>query len=137
MTVSTILGKLEESRRRERVQTQFYRALAAEAEKEGDESLVDRLNQLHADEQHHLSRLTARLLELGGRIEAEELPDPGKPSLQGWEVEARRREEEEVDWYEGLLAEAMDGPTRELFTEILDSEQHHARDLGGKWMPAS
>ena len=137
MTVSTILGKLEESRRRERVQTQFYRALAAEAEKEGDESLVDRLNQLHADEQHHLSRLTARLLELGGRIEAEEPPDPGKPALQGWEVEARRREEEEVDWYEGLLAEAMDGPTRELFTEILDSEQHHARDLGGKWMPAS
>ena len=131
------LQRLEASRRRERAQTQFYRALAVEAEKEGDGPLVERLNALHADEQHHLSRLTARILELGGTVGAEERSGSGGLELSRWEEEARRREDGEVEWYEGLLSEETDGATQELFGEILDSERHHARELGGKWMSAS
>lgn len=128
---------LEEGRRREKSQTLVYRALAAEAESEGLPDLGERLNGLHADEQHHLSRLTARLLELGGR--PDDLRDVPRPVvvLEGWEVEAREREREEVAWYEKALSDAtMDDETREVLEEILESERQHEKILGGKWMPA-
>jgi rubrerythrin len=128
---------LEEGRRREKSQTLVYRALAAEAEAEDLPDLGERLNGLHADEQHHLSRLTARLLELGGR--PDDLRDISRPSvtLEGWEVEAREREREEVAWYERALSDAtMDDETREVLEEILESERQHEKILGGKWMPA-
>jgi hypothetical protein len=77
------------------------------------------------------------MLELGGTVGADERSGPWESDLGRWEEEARRREEEEVEWYEGLLSEETDGATRDLLGEILDSERHHARELGGKWMPAS
>ena len=61
----SLIEPLEQARAAEKAQALFYRALAAEAEARGNERLSERLNELHADEQHHLSRLTARLLELG------------------------------------------------------------------------
>lgn len=128
---------LEGSRKRERWQTLFYRRLAAEAESRGDVSMTERLNELHADEQHHLSRLTARVLELGGTprdLRADEVPPI--PSLEDWEAEARVREGEEVSWYREALEGGLDSETEALLREILESEEHHARDLGGKWMSA-
>jgi rubrerythrin len=127
---------LEESRNREKGQTLFYRALAARAEEDGEAQAAERLNALLADEQHHLARLTARILESERSPLAHELPAPSRPSLEGWEEEAREREEGEVAWYREALGGAMDAQTRELLEEILASEEHHARELGGKWMSA-
>jgi len=127
---------LESCRERERAQTRYYRALAAEAELQDRPADAERLNGLHADEQHHLSRLTARLLELGGK--PKELA-PGAlepPSLDTWEADARRREAGEVSWYEELVERPVDAETRRLFDEILVSERRHREELGGKWMPA-
>ncbi len=131
-----IPGLLEESRLREKAQTLFYRALAAWAEAEEKGELVERLNDLHADEQHHLSRLTARLLELGETprplsAEPPEIQDPNH-----WEALAQAREEEEVIWYRETLQEDLDPKTRGLLEEILASEKHHSRELAGKWMSA-
>lgn len=131
-----ILALLEESRKREKDQAFFYRQLAARAGSAGDEALVDRFNDLHADEQHHLSRLTARIFELDGiplELSAREVPIP---ALDAWEKEARSREEAEVAWYQGVLEESMDADTRDIFSEIRDAEEHHARELAGKWMSA-
>lgn len=131
-----VIRLLELSREREKAQTQFYRRLAAQAEESRDEELAGRLNDLHADEQHHLSRLTARVLELGGapgdlpRLE----PDP-VPTTE-WQGVARDREHEEVAWYEDLLDHELDPHTRALIEEIVESERHHRDYLGGKWMPA-
>jgi rubrerythrin len=136
MTKTTTLTLLAEGRKREKTQTLFYRRLASLAEDTGDEALAERLNGLHADEQHHLSRLTARLLELGGEP-AELGSRAGEgPELEGWEDEARRREEGEVAWYTRARDEDVDDTTRDLLDEILHSERHHARELGGKWMSA-
>ncbi len=127
---------LELCRERERAQTRFYRALAAEAELQGRMDVAERLNALHADEQHHLSRLTARLLELG--VKPRELAPGNAPAadLDSWEATARTREAGEVSWYQELLERAVDAQTRALFEEILASEQKHRDELGGKWMPA-
>ena len=57
------------SRRREKAQTVFYRKLASLAASQSEEAVAERLNELHADEQHHLSRISARLLELGETLE--------------------------------------------------------------------
>ncbi|MDH3223571.1 MAG: ferritin-like domain-containing protein, partial [Gemmatimonadota bacterium] len=132
--VSDILQAL---RLREKGQTLYYRALAARAEGDGDAALAERFNGLHADEQHHLSRLTARLLELG--IVPTELPrsTPPLPSVDAWESEATRREADEVAAYEeALQACAHDAETRRILQEILTSETQHLAHLGGKWMPA-
>lgn len=131
-----ILEALAEARRREKAQTRFYRSLASAAEFTDAQDEAERLNALHADEQHHLSRLTARLLELGGR------PDELRGglddvTLDGWEAEAAERESEEVRFYEDLLtSELADPQTLELLEEILTSERMHREHLGGKWMPA-
>jgi rubrerythrin len=131
----TVLGLLGESRRREKRQALFYRHLAAEAELARMLEDAERLNELHADEQHHLSRLTARLLELGG--EPEDLGGVETPAAPtDWEAVAREREDEEVRWYEERLAAEMDDRTRALLDEILESERKHRDRLGGKWMSA-
>lgn len=129
---------LEEARRREKAQTLFYRALAAEAEAAGDAVASERLNELHADEQHHLSRLTARLLEEGiPPTDLRDLSRPEIPPLDGWEEVAREREAEEVAFYEALVAaEGLDGETRAIVDEILASERRHHEHLAGKWMSA-
>jgi rubrerythrin len=131
-----LLDALQDARRAEKEHALFYRALAAAAEARGDAALGERLNELHADEQHHLARLTARLLELGA------LPDAlsssaAEAALDGWEDAARRREQGEVARYEGMLAGGgADGRTEALLREILDTERHHAAELGGKWTAA-
>ena len=132
-----LLPLLEESRLREKRQTLFYRSLAAEAEWSDRLDEAERLNGLHADEQHHLSRLTARILELGDR--PEDLRGISRPdaSLDGWEEEARAREDDEIAWYEGILErEELDDEVRRIVEEILASERHHRERLGGKWMSA-
>jgi hypothetical protein len=131
-----VLQLLAESRIREKAQALFYRWLAAEAEMARQETEVERLHELHADEQHHLSRVTARLLELRGT--AAELEDVTVPtvSLLGWEDAARLREAEEISWYRGVLAAGLDAGTRALVEAILESEKHHHAELRGKWMSA-
>jgi len=126
-----VLEVLEASRVREKVQTLFYRALAAQAVASGDDDASERLNDLHADEQHHLSRLTARLLELGcSPRDLSAVPAPGG-ELESWERLAREREAEEVRWYEAAAALPLDGSTRAVLAEILESERHHAEVLRG------
>ena len=97
-------AQLQAARAAERDQALFYRALASEAERRGDRDLSERLNGLHADEQHHVSRLSARLLELGEALE--ELPPPAMPevALDAWEPLAKEREAIELDRYQALLA---------------------------------
>ena len=127
---------LHTGRRREKVHTLLYRALAAAAELADDAAASERLNGLHADEQHHLSRLTARLLELGETPEElGGLPRP-EPDLDGWEERARELETAEVDFYATALEGKLDDDTRAIAEEILASERMHLEHLGGKWMPA-
>jgi rubrerythrin len=127
---------LAESRVREKSQTLFYRRLAAEAELALDGEASERLNELHADEQHHLSRLTARLIELGGSPDdLRDVPAPAA-SLHGWEAVARAREQDEIRWYAHALEAPLDPATRDVIVEILDSEHHHHAELRGKWMSA-
>jgi bacterioferritin len=131
-----LAGSLEEARRAEKEQALLYRSLAGRAEVEGETDLAQRFHELHADEQHHLSRLTARLLELGGRpadLSALVLP---LVELEGWEDTMRARERREIERYRTLLDEDPDPETRRLLEEILSVEQHHASELGGKWTMA-
>lgn len=133
-----VKDRLAEAREREKGMTLFYRALAALAEEADRPVDVERLNELHADEQHHLSRLTARLIELGGAPgDLRSVPRP-EVDLDTWEPAAREREAGEVAYYRAWLeAGEEDAETRDLVQEILESEEHHHRDLGGKWMPAT
>ena len=132
----TAIDALHEARAAEKAQALFYRALAAEAEARGDDALSERLNELHADEQHHLSRLTARLLELGAAPADLAHVRPGAAPLDDWEDAARSREHDEVRRYEALLDQEMDDATAALVREILDTERRHAEHLGGKWTAA-
>jgi rubrerythrin len=131
-----LAAALQRVREGEKEQALFYRALAAAAEERGDAALAERFNELHADEQHHLSRLTARLLEL--EAAPRELSTFAPPvMLDGWEKVAEAREHGEVARYEALLELAgVDGHTAALLREILDTERHHAAELGGKWTRA-
>lgn len=126
---------LREGVTRERRQAYLYRVLAGDAEMAGRAAEAERLNELLADEQHHVSRLAARLMELGAAPPEDEAP-PAPPSPQGWEEEARAREADEVRWYERAVATARDPDTRAVLRQILDSERHHHRELAGKWMSA-
>lgn len=131
-----LISALEAARAAEKAQALFYRALAAEAEDRGDAALSERFNDLHADEQHHVSRLSARLLELGVSLaDIADLAGETVP-MEGWEAAAAPREQAEVRRYEGLLETEMDETTRGLIAEILDTERHHAAELGGKWTMA-
>lgn len=127
---------LREGRRRELEQALFYRFLAAAAEAVGDGPTAERINELLADEQHHVSRLTARLLELGEKPEDVRTPPPPVPPLSEWQAEARRREAEEIAWYEEALESVSDAQTVAVLREIVASERHHHDDLAGKWMSA-
>ena len=132
-----MLVQLHAARAAERDQSLFYRALAGEAERRGDAALSERLNGLHADEQHHVSRLSARLLELGETLE--ELPPPSLPevALDDWEPLAQERERVEAERYGALLSHGeLDEQTRRMLQEFLGAERHHEHALGGKWMGA-
>lgn len=130
------LAALHVARAAEKAQALFYRTLAAAAEERGLEEVSERLNGLHADEQHHLSRLTARLVELGEAVADLSSAEPPEASLEGWERVARAREEDEIARYERLLEQALDPHTRAMIEEFIESERLHADQLGGKWMDA-
>jgi rubrerythrin len=132
----SITAALHDARAAEKEQAMFYRELAAQAEARGDRALAERLNDLHADEQHHLSRLTARLVELGEQVaDLSATPVPAA-DLDQWEDAARTRERDEIARYEMLLSQELDAALREMITAFLNAERGHARELGGKWMDA-
>jgi rubrerythrin len=131
-----ILDQLHAARVGEKLQSLFYRALAAAAEDADDLDASERLNGLHADEQHHLSRLTVRLVELN-----EPVADLGAETgviveLATWEEEARRREHAEIERYTSLLGRDLDDKTRLMIESFVEAERSHAEALGGKWMGA-
>ena len=120
----------------ERDQIAFYRALAVEADRAGQEVVAERVNGLLADEQHHYSRLVARLMEmegLGGGQPAAPLRGVG---WTGWEEQARMRERGEIERYARLLKLDLDHATRTMIEEFLAVERRHEQELGGKWMGA-
>ena len=130
-----LLRLLEDARRAEKEQALRYRSLAAKAEEEAPE-LAERFHDLHADEQHHLSRLTARLLELRARpIDLNDVRIDGVP-LAEWEAEVRDHEAGEIERYRHLLTHELDDETRALIEQILATEELHGRELGGKWTMA-
>lgn len=131
-----IVAELERARREEKAQTLYYRRLGAAAAAAGDESLAARFQDLHADEQHQLSRLTARLVEMG--IRPASLDDVAAPDaeLDGWEKVATEREQAEVRRYEALLLLPLEDATRALAEATLQVERIHAGELGGKWTMA-
>lgn len=132
-----LISALEEARAAEKEQALFYRALAAEAEDRGDAAMSERFNELHADEQHHVSRLSARLLELGAGLADIDRMSGERVGMDAWEPAARLREQAEVLRYERLLqAGGLDAETRALAEEILETERQHAANLGGKWTTA-
>jgi rubrerythrin len=128
------IALLAEARAAEKAQALFYRALAAAAEERNDPALAERLNGLHADEQHHLSRLTARLVELEQRLESLDGVSAPTCDITSWESTARDRERTEVARYETLLRAPLDAQTRALLLEFLEAERLHESELGGKWM---
>lgn len=131
-----VVQRLADARAAEKEQALFYRGLAAAAEEADDADLAERLNGLLADEQHHLSRLTVRLVELDRRLERiDDMTVPAR-ALDGWEAEARERERAEIARYEALLVLSVDARTRALVLEILEAERRHEEELGGKWMGA-
>ena len=132
----TISRALQRARRAEKEQALFYRALSARAEDAGDVRAVEDLNGLLADEQHQLSRLTARLLEADEMIE--DLNDVSAPSVEypAWQSQARAREQQEIERYQQLAALGPDPETAALIAEIVAVEHQHARTLGGKFMSA-
>ena len=127
---------LEALRAAEKEQAGHYRRLSVLAETAGDEATAQRLHDLHADEQHHLSRLTARLIELGHTPRELAGAPAGTGSLEGWESVARAREEGEVRQYEALIAGELDSVTRALVEAIVAVERHHRDELAGKWTVA-
>ncbi|HEX7048730.1 MAG TPA: hypothetical protein VF188_00860 [Longimicrobiales bacterium] len=127
------LRALHRARTAEKEQSLFYRGLAAQAEAAGEFELAERLNGLHADEQHHLSRLSARLLELGEGLEDLRALSAPTASLSHWETVAREREDAEVARYEAILALPLDDETAARIREFLRVEKLHARTLTGKW----
>lgn len=133
----SLIEQLERARAAEKEQALFYRSLAAEAEDRGDTDLGQRFHELHADEQHHLSRLTARLIEVGHTpVDLSDVRAP-RIDLDGWREPTQSRETAEVARYAAILeAETMDAPTRALLSGILDVERQHAELLGGKWTMA-
>lgn len=124
---------IETLRVAEKAQAVYYRGLAARAEQIGDEAAAQRLHDLHADEQHHLSRLTARLVELGQTPADLSTPASSVDHIEGWEAEARQRERAEVERYEAFLRTDLDAATRALAQGILEVEIHHRDELAGKW----
>lgn len=127
---------LHEARRAEKRQALFYRALAAAAEEVNAAELSERMNGLHADEQHHLSRLTVRLVEFGEPVTDLGAETTPAADLDSWEDVARANEGDEIERYERLLGEPLDERTRTMIEEFLTAERSHATVLGGKWMGA-
>jgi rubrerythrin len=130
------LVALHEARTEEKRQALYYRSLAARAEEAGNADEAERLNGLVADEQHHLSRLSARLLELNERLVDLSAEVATIPAAGAWEDASRDREQAEIDRYERLLARPLDDHTAAMIRDFLEAERRHREVLGGKWMRA-
>lgn len=130
------LDALHQARRAEKDQALFYRALAAHAEAAHNAQEADDLNGLHADEQHHLSRITVRLVELNERVEDFSSVTVEPPAYPNWQPAAREREQAEIRRYEQIQQLGLDDSTAELIAGILESERQHVKSLGGKFMSA-
>lgn len=131
-----IIALLHEARLEEKRQALFWRGLAAAAEDVDDAELSERFNELHADEQHHLSRLTVLLLELGEAVADIGTEPAPAVRIDGWEEVARAREHAEIRRYTVLLECALDDRTRAMLEQFIIAERGHAELLGGKWMGA-
>jgi rubrerythrin len=134
--IEALIERLELLRRAEKEQALFYRALATQAEDSAPLS-APRFHDLHADEQHHLSRLTARVLELGGRPVDLSTMTVDVALLGAWETVVPAREAAEITRYvEALDLPGVDATTRSLLEDILGVERQHESQLGGKWTMA-
>jgi rubrerythrin len=128
---------LHEARALEKEQAQFYRVLSAQAEEQGNAGDIDALNGLLADEQHQLSRLSVRLVELGEELAP--LNDAHMPSdaiYDNWRDVARIRERKEIARYEQILAAPLDQETASMIQGFLDVERQHEEHLAGKYTDA-
>ena len=131
-----LVRALRAARRAEKEQALFYRALVTHAEDAGDVQAAEDLNGLHADEQHHLSRLTVRLVEADQSLDDVSSVTTPPTTFATWHVDARTREQEEISRYEQIAAMPLDSLTAALIAEILNVERQHAESLGGKYMSA-
>jgi rubrerythrin len=128
---------LHEARVLEKEQTLFYRMLSAEAEDQGNLEDIEALNGLLADEQHHLSRLSVRLVELGEELEPlDDVHAPAAAVYPAWHEAARDRERGEVARYEQMLGMELDAETRQVIESILAAERQHEEHLAGKYTDA-
>jgi rubrerythrin len=130
------LEQLHAARAAEKEQALYYRALAAVAEKRGHGADIEALNGLLADEQHHVSRLSARLVELGEQLRDVVPTLPGPPAYPQWRTVARAREQREIARYQDLLRQPLDADTAEMVQSFLAVEREHERHLGGKYTEA-
>ena len=137
MTPPAYAAALHEARALEKEQAQFYRVLSAQAEEQGNAEDIEALNGMLADEQHHLSRLSVRLVELGEDLAP--LSDEHMPSdavYPNWQDVARIRERKEVARYERILELELDAETRKVIDGILETERQHEQHLFGKYTDA-
>jgi ferritin-like metal-binding protein YciE len=137
MTPPLFAPALHEARALEKEQALFYRVLSAQAEEHGNTEDIEALNELLADEQHHLSRLSNRLVELGEELAA--LNDAHMPSdaiYENWRDVARIRERKEVARYEAMLQQELDDDTARMIRSFLDTERQHEAHLAGKYTDA-
>ena len=135
MASEDIVRLLRAARVAEKQQTLFYRALAGKADEAAAPEDIEALNGLLADEQHHLSRLSARLVELGHETGAMVAQAP-PCDLASWRATARQREGAEIERYEELLRQPLDEVTGNMIRAMLATEREHARNLGGKYTEA-
>lgn len=132
MLSEAVIGRLIEARHAEKAQALFYRGLSAEAERLGIDADIEALNGLLADEQHHLSRLMARLVESGVTVPEPHIETP-RCTYSEWRPHARARERQEIERYEQLLAESLDEATATTISSNLATERQHEAHLGGKY----
>ena len=128
---------LHEARALEKEQAQFYRVLSSLAEEEGSAEAIEALNGLLADEQHHLSRLSVRLVELGEDLAP--LNDAHMPSdaiYASWRDVARIRERKEIARYENILRMQIDEETARMIAGFVEVEKQHEEHLAGKYTDA-
>jgi hypothetical protein len=137
MTPPSYAPALHEARALEKEQALFYRVLSAQAEEQGNAADVEALNGLLADEQHHLSRLSVRLVELGEELAP--LTDKHQESetvYTNWQEVARIRERKEIARYEEILTLDLDGETARMIEGFLLAEREHEKHLSGKYTDA-
>ena len=131
-----IMHALQQARRAEKEQALFYHALVKRAEQADALEEMENLSGLHADEQHHLSRLSVRLLELDQDLV--DLGDARAPEVvyPDWQGQARAREQAELARSRALGGLPLDAATAALIADIIAVEEQHAQTLGGKYMSA-